>query len=290
MTSPIEIVKEQQVNWAKDHGLALDSAGYTLTLDDNLFTSLTLATRLEFASADGGELGADGQRGKIQALHSSSALAVNVFQHWRDRDASVLASALGLSLGDVNIRFEQKFPTGLNGHSPNLDVVLTMADKSIVAIESKFLEPYGRHASGFREAYFPKDKELWGQYHYEHSQRLAESLQLGTKKFNWLHAEQLLKHILGLSYTPVPGGAATAWQLLYLWYEAPVQASQEHAAEAENFARTVTADGISFKVMTYQTLFECIRQNAGPSEHQYLNYLEQRYFGSSIALAGAMEN
>lgn len=203
---------------------------------------------------------------------------MNVFQHWRDRDASVFASALGLSVGDVSIRFEKKFRTGLNGHSPNLDVVLTMADKSIVAIESKFLEPYGQHASGFRDAYFPEGKELWGQYCYEHSQRLAENLQSGTKKFNSLHAEQLLKHILGLSYAPVSGGAPSAWQLLYLWYEAPGPAALEHAAEAEDFARTVIADGIAFKAITYQTLFDAMRQKADSSEHQYLNYLGQRYF------------
>lgn len=63
MPSPIQIVKEQQVDWARDNGLALDAAGYTLALDDNLFISLTPATKHEFASADGGELGTDGKRG-----------------------------------------------------------------------------------------------------------------------------------------------------------------------------------------------------------------------------------
>lgn len=278
MSSPIETVKAQQVNWAKGQGFELDSSGYTLLLKKNLFVPLTPATKHEFATADGGELGTNEKRGKMQALHSSSALAVNVFQHWRDRDASVLATALGLSAGDVSIRFEQKFRTGLNGHSPNLDVVLTLADESVVAIESKFLEPYSKHASGFRDAYFPTDKDLWGQYGYEHCQRLAENLQSGTKKFKWLYAEQLLKHILGLSHMSASGEMSSAWQLLYLWYEAPGPAALEHAAEAEDFARTLMADGIAFKALTYQTLFDGLRQQADSSEDEYLNYLGQRYF------------
>jgi hypothetical protein len=278
MPSPIEFVKRQLRNWAKDRGVAIDDDGYTLKRNANLWLPLLPATESEFRIADGDELGGDDVRGKIQALRSSSALAVNVFQYWRDRDASILASALALPVGVVSVRFEQKFPTGLKGKSPNLDVVLTMSDKSIVAIESKFLEPYGPHTSGFRDAYFRCDKKLWGKYGYGHSQKLAEDLRSGAKKFNWLYAEQLLKHILGLSYMPSPSETSAKWQLLYLWYEAPGPAAREHAEEVGEFAGIVAADGIVFKALTYQALFGSLRRHAGASEDEYLTYLGQRYF------------
>ena len=74
MRSPADIVREQQWNWALRRGVKLDSAGYTLDVSDNLFAPLSSAAQEEFEEADGGELGQPGERGKMQALHSSSAL------------------------------------------------------------------------------------------------------------------------------------------------------------------------------------------------------------------------
>jgi hypothetical protein len=114
---------------------------------------------------------------------------------------------------------------------------------------------------------------------------LAESLQSGAKKFNWLHAEQLLKHILGLSYMPFPSETPAKWQLLYLWYEALGPAAREHAAEVGEFAGVAAADGIVFNALTYQALFESMRRHAGASEGEYLTYLGQRYFPQAIPLS-----
>ncbi len=43
----------------------------------------------------GSELGENGGRGKIQTLHSSSAIVCNFFDYWRAGDLKPLAEALG---------------------------------------------------------------------------------------------------------------------------------------------------------------------------------------------------
>lgn len=273
MSSPIIWVKKQQSTWAKTKGIECDQSSYTINPDDNLYIPLSDDSRKEFASGDGGELGTPDKRGKMQALHSSSALACNVFEYWRGRDCSVLANALNLS-GDVTkMEFERKFKTGLPGNAPNLDIVLTSDDGSITAIESKFLEPYSRNQKGFKEKYFESDTGLWKQAGFSNCQEFAECLQKGIASFRWLHAEQLLKHILGLKKSELK------WKLLYLWYETPSTASSEHAQEINEFALVLAADGILFQSMSYQELFSGMRSYTDEADQDYLSYLESRYFG-----------
>jgi hypothetical protein len=89
----------------------------------------------------------DGGRGKIQALHSSSALACSWLDYWRGRDLTPLSQAFGVSVPFSAIALEQKFPTGLGGIGPNLDVLITCGDGSLFGIESKFTEPYRKAKS-----------------------------------------------------------------------------------------------------------------------------------------------
>lgn len=274
MTSPATVVREQQRQWALGRGVTLDSSGYTLDLSNNLFAPLSAAAQEEFAGGDGDELGRPGEWGKMQALHSSSALACNVFDHWRVRDASALAASLGIT-APLQIWFERKYPTGLPGNAPNLDVVLRPASGPVVAIESKFLEPYGAHGPGFKDKYFETSPGLWEGVGYRRCQALAQALHLGERAFAWLYAEQLLKHILGLARS------GDAWRLLYLWYEVPGPAGAEHSAEADQFARVVTDDGIDFRALSYQTLFKEMRERAGYDDRAYVDYLGERYFAGS---------
>jgi hypothetical protein len=268
------MVREQQRQWALGRGIAVDSAGYTLDLSDNLFSPLSSATGTEFTGGDGDELGRPGKRGKMQALHSSSALGCNVFDYWRDRDNSALAASLGIT-APAQIGFERKYPTGLPGNAPNLDVVLRPRSGQVVAIECKFLEPYGGHSQGFKDKYFEASPGLWKVENYPRCQELAQSLYSRETQFTWLHAEQLLKHILGLTRS------GEGWRLLYLWYEVPGADGAGHAAEAERFAQVVTGDGIDFAPLSYQTLFKKLREHTGCDHRAYIDYLAERYFPGS---------
>src|SRR5208282_586444 len=95
-TQPSErdIIKAHQRAWATRNGRWFDADGYCGCVDDNIFRGLSLAARKDFKNGDGAELGKEGVRGKIQALHSTSALACNWFDYWRHRDLGPLSRAL----------------------------------------------------------------------------------------------------------------------------------------------------------------------------------------------------
>jgi hypothetical protein len=272
MSRPTVIVRAQQKEWALARGIKLDPSDYTLDLSDNLFAPLSAVARKEFEEADGGELGQPGGRGKMQALHSSSALTCNLFDHWRSNGASPLAQSLGIS-GPLAIQFERKFPTGLRGKSPNIDVEVRSEAGPMVAIECKFLEPYAKHTNGFKQKYFEGEPPgLWQRAGFPRAQALAESLQSKDQSFKWLHPEQLLKHILGLARSD------SKWRLVYLWYDVPGPAGVAHAAEVERFAQAVREEGIDFVPMTYQSFFRALSKHAGSNDRQYIEYLRDRYF------------
>lgn len=99
-------------------------------VEDNLFRPLHLATYAEFACGNGDEMGLGGRTAKMRSLRSSSALACNVFDSWRDHPLAPLATALGAAGAYTEIAFEQKLPHGLKSTFPNIDVILFGRDCS----------------------------------------------------------------------------------------------------------------------------------------------------------------
>ena len=85
-----QYILAKQTEWARNRGLDLivskENRGrhsYTTNLDYNLFQPLLPEVRSSFSAGDGGELASSAMPGKMQAIHSSSALGVNVFQYWK---------------------------------------------------------------------------------------------------------------------------------------------------------------------------------------------------------------
>ena len=94
-----EYFLSRQIQWATNQGIALIGSkgergrcAYTLTLEQNLFKPLVPDVRKYFEGAVGGEL--RGIPSKMQAVHSSSAIAVNIFQYRINRPY-ITASACG---------------------------------------------------------------------------------------------------------------------------------------------------------------------------------------------------
>ena len=175
----------RQRKWAAARGIKPDANGYTQTLEENLFQPLTAVARADYASGRGSEMGSAAGPGKMQALHSSSALVCNVFDYWCNQlllgqSLTVLTAALGAPEAVKQVRFEQTYPTGLGGTPPHLDVVLQGDESKPFLIESKFTEPYERHQAystdAFVKSYFPDSGELWGKYGLTRCEDLARRI------------------------------------------------------------------------------------------------------------------
>lgn len=269
----LDLILQGQVEWARVQGKAVDR-GCLETVEANLFQPLKPETFEEFKKGSGDELGltSTAKRAKMRSLRSSSIVAANVFDYWRGRDLSPLQRALKIEGACTELRFEQKFKHGLRGMRPNIDVVLYRRVGPPVGIECKFCEPYDTNKKGhgpLDPKYFPEGRQRWAKLALPKCQAAAEAL--GRRlKFQHLNAGQLLKHLLGLAYS-YPG---TPPSLVYLWYDAGTPEAKAHADEVQRFAGVIEGDAW-FNSVTYQALFESIKQAAEP---KYVNYLDTRYF------------
>lgn len=275
-----DIIKARQRAWAIRKALTFDADGYCACVDDNLFRGLSPVARREFESGDGAELGKDGGRGKLQALHSSSALACNWFDYWRTRDLQPLSRAFGVPAGFSTLALEQKVPTGLGRIPPNLDVFLMGGDGTVFAIESKFTEPYTKSTGKtyLKPAYFPDGRSLWAEAGLPGCQTVAEALRTERHEFELLDVAQLLKHTLALARR-----FGDRWSLCCLWFEVPGSVASLHRQELTDFAAQIAAH---FSALTYQELFVRMSALVGQEDSEYMAYLRDRYVvGSAVSPA-----
>jgi Restriction Endonuclease associating with ARP len=268
LSSTLDQIIEGQCAWARRRDLAVDDKG-RVSLDANLFQALHEDTRKEFEKGAGNELGKDGKPGDMQSLRSSAALACNVFDYWRGRALSPLLNACGADWRSFSVKFEQPFPTGLQGTAPHLDVLLGGPSAVPTAIESKFAEIYQRSHGDSAESYL-KTIEIWTGL--EHCRDLASQISKERDCFIHLGAAQLLKHALGLQRAHGPRG----YRLLYLWYELDGPEAKQHREEIATF-RDAIGNDVRFEALTYQDLFEGLEREA-PEHEEYLDYLRDRYF------------
>lgn len=274
MTSKREVLRQQR-RWAKSRGLAPDARGYLPTVEANLFRPMSASARADFERGDGTELEETATRpAKMRALHSSAALVVNVFDHFARANPAPLLRALGISSElAAPLSFEARFPTGLRGNPPNLDVALELASGKVVGIESKFTEwltPKANSKAAFKSKYF-EGGESWRDKGLPECQALAVDLQIRRERFRFLDAPQLLKHALGLA-TQRTGN----FTLHYLYFDVPGRSSAVHREEVRRFDEGVGRE-IAFEALAYQDLFRALRVREDV-DGQYIGYLRDRYF------------
>lgn len=276
-----DLIADYQSRWATEHKIPL-AGHYMKTLEDNLFdNALHPLTRKEYQEGKGHEL--EGKRAHMKALHSSSALVVNVFDHWRRQDRiQDIARCCGAEGVISRMEFEKTHPIKrVTRTPPHLDVEFT--GRTPLAIESKFTETY--HLKTRRDNKDTHlDKYLEHPYLWDGISRvraLAESVvqQSGARtNFEYLDAPQLIKHILGLR-----GCYGSSFCLLYLWYEINSPEAKRHEEQLALFSASVRNE-IRFCVMTYQNLFSKIRHLPN-IDSAYIDYLGKRYFSQVNAVA-----
>lgn len=284
MSESAALINRQQNQWAATLPRDPHHAQYLRSVLDNLFNRrLHPATQADFQQGDGSELN-DGDSSwgkmrpaKMRALASSSALAVNIFDAWRDADKAALSGALGLPAPIARLQFEFKpdnYP--VKPRSPNLDLLLELVDGRLVGVEAKFTEPYRSDAQHrpLSHRYLPEKNRLWISAGLPGAQALAEA----PSTDRHLDAPQLLKHLLGLASMRTPHRADA---LLYLWFDTGRDDAKKHAAEVNRFASHVAGDVVQFLSVTYQQVFARLG-NAEPRPGWW-EYVEGRYLGAKSA-------
>lgn len=285
-----EYITAKQIQWAMNHGIRLIGSkgnkgrpAYTPTLDQNLFEPLELGVRKNFEQGDGNETQErNGYPAKMQAVHSSSALGVNVFQYWQTiQQLSLIASACGFCRKGTAISekivFEDKYPVADDKDKfpipPNIDVVFHNSEQSPFkryAVECKFSEAYSSlQHNGLKPAYLDLI-QLWSDIPglFEFANSICPN-----ENFINLHSAQLIKHILGLKRKFGKKG----FRLLYLWYDVLGHEGALHRDEIDIFTKVTKADGIYFDAMSYQELILRLSKEYREEHTEYIKYLSERY-------------
>lgn len=287
-------IQSKQRHWAKRERLDLvcgskpdkGEKNYVDELAKNIYNKkLSAETKQNFKDGDGNETKeTKTTRVKMEALHSSSALPVNVFQYWQNKDVSAILHACKLinkrpfnsDTVPNTVRFEQKFEISKNKKyfpkKPNLDVVIDFNNK-VYAIESKFTEPYNGNPKELREVYLSEQLDkLWKGI--PKLNELAKELSLtNDNRFIYLDAAQLIKHILGLKQQC----GKTGFTLLYLWYDVIGKYGAAHREEIEQFAEIAKSDGVKFRHITYQEVIIKLSKEFYDGNVEYVDYLSERY-------------
>ena len=316
----LELIKSKQQNWAKRPGFELvggtipdrGEKNYLYDLTDNLFEPLSDENLIYYDSGDGNETRDSKTRlAKMKALHSSSALVVNMFQYWQGKENTPLLYACGLSSKkssepscvienissdtpkvlpitgrtfEPKIKFEEQFEISDDKsrfpHSPNIDVVIETG-LSDIAIESKFTEPYnGRKYEGLKQKYV-EDVSFWNEL--PNLYELAKEISPDNNRFQYLDAAQLIKHILGLKKRcekqnlHLKRKIICGFRLLYLWYDVIGEDGVKHRKEIEQFAEIAQKDNINFSHTTYQEAITKLSKEYYVGNEKYCNYLTNRY-------------
>ena len=246
--------------------IELDDRGYVPHFSDNLLPSVRPDDfEADLRSGDGNELGS-----KFRAVHSSSALAVNVFGPFRTRVSKLMLPGSGPF---TKLEFERKCPNGVSSRSPNLDLLLE-GPEGIVGIESKLTEPLSRHRADFSPKYYDKIRdERRSSVWFREMCRLEENPHL----YSWLDAAQLIKHAFGLIRT-FPDQTV---KLLYLFWEPrnsedyPLFA--EHRHEITVFSESVRDSSLAFQVMSYHELWCCWCEMAPSWISAHIENIKARY-------------
>jgi hypothetical protein len=272
-----EIARKSGAYVSLVHGRAAmrdEFPNYVRSLEHNLAPGIPLTSVAEdFRAADGRELVSTGGRpGKLHAVHSSSALAVNTFGSFRDAPGRLRIAGRG---GFGYACFEKKLRTGLGGTPPNLDF-FAVGDEAVVAVEAKFTEVLGAKLAGFSESYSGLVSELAGPRWREMYASLCDD----PKRFRHLDAAQLVKHYLGIRHSladePQPK------LLVYLFWEPAnwdrVGAFTRHRAEALEFSMSVAGGETEFIAMSFAELWEeWSREGLWEGAEERREYLRERY-------------
>ncbi len=305
----MDIIIDKQIIWAKRNGLALDEKkSYVKHLKDNLFKELSSETKAEFEKADGGELKPkDGNPAKMAALHSSSALCVNVFDYFRDKPVELLELmvAIGLispqndSLAELNFEYKdyEISARGKKISTPNIDVVIKTESslskrKHVYIIESKFSEPYSKQLINFfNNKYYLNDnipdiwrgklEKLFSSFDIENAKEVTQTIDKRSVKgkfikqnYKYLDAAQLTKHLMGT----LQKEKQTDVTLVYLWYDKLGEEGAEHRCEIEGFKKILSDAKIKFKHRSYQEIILRLCKRLDYKKHKaYIDYLTERY-------------
>lgn len=139
-------------------------------------------------------------------------------------------------------------------------------------------EPYRRSKTKtyLKPKYFRDGLSLWTAAGLPACQGVADDLRSGRHGYRVLDVAQLLKHMLALALS------GYRWALCCLWFEIAGTVSDQHRKELNEFASQIGSEAAHFSAVTYQELFDRMKDLVGEEHAEYMAYLRNRYLSNVI--------
>lgn len=279
---------DNQEKWVKEHYIPC-SRGYLSCYQDNLFISLDGKDLENFEKGGGNELeDKNGEKAKMKALKSSSALCVNFFLYLKRKGLlPTLLKSIGLhSASIIDGEFEKKLNTGVSPAPANLDFYID-CENCAIGIESKFTEHYDKHHAPLKQSYLDENDEWhlkakcyksfpylaqWINNKWEIGKYSAKGKTYTGRfsPFEYLDVEQLVKHLFALNNNKKP------YYLIYLHYDIVCDEITKHEEEISEFCSILKKDRVNFISISYQSLFAKLKKEL-LAHTEYSSYMESRY-------------
>jgi hypothetical protein len=244
-----------------------NTKGYVLNNIDNLEADVTLDLFYDdLMQGSGNELVS-----KFNALYSSSALVVNNFSVVKKRisDFKFLDNS-----GFDKASFERQFKTGLPGTPPNLDFVIENS-KSLIAFESKYLEPLVSKKVVFKDSYNKQNLKYLNDFWFD-------LINHYKNRELYLDVAQLIKHSIGLiNYNRLESVDRSISVILVYIYWQPINFEDfdeclKHRKELEDFRLMISNQvDVRFVSLSYDEFWDMYTDFPFFSEH--FNRMKKRY-------------
>jgi len=261
----------RQRAWAEAHEIDVDGEGRIARWSGNLLAPLTAATRAELARHHGDpDAEVPDKRGRLHDLGSGLALAVNVFDHLRDR-LEVLAGWLApLAHGPGRLEFGASLPLGAPGDELALDVDLLLEDArgSATAVVPLFAEPFGDVDPRVRDA-LAHTPARWTDLHG--CALLARDVHANPRRFRRLAVGRVLETALAMSQRFGRHG----YRIALLWHDAGGAASRRLRGEIDRLRMRIGGE-VEVAAPTWHALLERLGATP-PADGGYTAPLRARY-------------
>lgn len=285
-----DFIKVKQSAWARRKGYkpvarAIPDSGeknFLPDLTDNLYKPSGKAISYNQLKYGNYRNDTEVRLADLKCLHSSAALAFNLFQYWLGKDIRQLLIALrqirkdNKAYHDIEtIEYEKRFEISDDKTkfrvAQNIDVFISISSIGLLAVESRLAEPYYSGTPEGLSQDYVNEASFWKNL--PHLRELTKQISPKNRIFQHFNAAQTIKHILGLQ----KACRKRPFCLLYLWYEVPGESGINHRKEIEKFAKIAKKDKVKFRHATYQEIIMKLMKECYEENKDYLDYLTDRY-------------
>ncbi len=264
---------QKQILWAQRNRIPLRSRyefsrsepHYTVNLEDNFLRVPERLLRDETA------LNTGKTAGELQTIHSPRVLAYNVFDYWnRKGEYEPVMNALELS-GLKFRTIELNDETGSREDHGTFSAELTIRTQEgfVAVINGTFAKPSFEEYEpcGLEEEYI---EDYPFRPDFPHIVNLARENSPCNVMFGGLDGPGLIRKVLELYRETTD---KESFMLIHL-HDHSLRIDQE----INWLEQALSADGVTFKAMSWQQLFMNLKMSTGKDDRDYLDYIMDRYF------------